>query len=141
MKKWLEYLVSELFSNRKWCGLGPWLVDHRRARCMVDRPPWPEVELTGARPSGCFGPQLLASRWGKEGGCHGDSILPSTESWKAARRRQTSGGTLAWKGDGVGMVGTKRRGVGSVGIFTGGRAAFYRVKARRGRRGAFNGQR
>jgi hypothetical protein len=25
MKKWLEYLVSELFSNRNCRGLGPWL--------------------------------------------------------------------------------------------------------------------
>jgi hypothetical protein len=25
MKKWLEYVVSELFSNRKCRGLGPWL--------------------------------------------------------------------------------------------------------------------
>jgi hypothetical protein len=30
MKKWLEYLISELFSNRKCQGLGPWLVDQRR---------------------------------------------------------------------------------------------------------------
>jgi hypothetical protein len=28
-EKWLEYLISELFSNRKCHGLGPWLVDQR----------------------------------------------------------------------------------------------------------------
>jgi hypothetical protein len=37
---------------------------------MVDRPPWPAVELTGARPSGRYGPRLLVVRWGKEGGRH-----------------------------------------------------------------------
>jgi hypothetical protein len=98
------------------------------------------VELTGARPSGRSGPWLLAVRWGKEGGRHRDSTLPSTEASKAARRRRTGGGTLAEKGDGVGVVGTKRRRVGGVGIFTGGGAAFYRAKARRGRPGAFNGR-
>jgi hypothetical protein len=30
-EKWLEYLIHELFSNRKCHGLGPWLVDQRRA--------------------------------------------------------------------------------------------------------------
>jgi hypothetical protein len=34
----------------------------------------------------------------------------------------------------------KRRSVGGVGVFTEGEAAFYRVVARRGRPGAFNGQ-
>jgi hypothetical protein len=48
-------------------------------------------------------------RWGKEGGHHGKSILASTKAWMAARRRCTSGGILAWKGDDVGAVGTKRR--------------------------------
>jgi hypothetical protein len=35
MKKWLEYLVSEVFSNRKCHGLDPWLGDQRRAWSMV----------------------------------------------------------------------------------------------------------
>jgi hypothetical protein len=26
-EKWLGYLISKLFSNRKCHGLGPWLVD------------------------------------------------------------------------------------------------------------------
>jgi hypothetical protein len=30
MKKWLEYLIPELFSNRKCHGLGPRLVAQRR---------------------------------------------------------------------------------------------------------------
>jgi hypothetical protein len=110
-------------------------------RVLINRPPRPTVELTRAQPSGRSGPRLLAAWWGKEGGRHGYSTLPSTEAWKAARRRCTSGGTLARKGDGVGTVGTKRRRGLGVGIFTEGGAAFYRAKARWGRPGAFNGQR
>jgi hypothetical protein len=109
------------------------------AQSMVDRPPWPIVELTEARPSGRSGPRRLTVRWGKEGGCHGESILASIEAWKVARRRRTGGGTSAQKGDGVGTVGTKRRRVGGVGIVTGGGAAFYRAEARQGRLGAFIG--
>jgi hypothetical protein len=97
------------------------------------------VELTRARPSGRSGPRWLSARWGK-GGRHGDSILPSIKAWKAARRQRTDGGTSAQMGDDVGMMVTKRRRVGDVGIFTGGRAAIYRVEARRGRLGAFNGR-
>jgi hypothetical protein len=81
MKKWLEYSIFELFSNRKWHGLGPWLVDQHRARSMVDRPSWPAVELIRARPSGRSRPWWLAARWGKEGGRHGESNLANTEAW------------------------------------------------------------
>jgi hypothetical protein len=49
-------------------------------------------------------------------------------------------GLVAASGHDVGTVGTKRRRVGGVGIFTGGGAAFYWAKARRGRPGAFNGR-
>jgi hypothetical protein len=86
MKKWLEYSIFELFSNRKWHGLGPRLVDQRRVQSIVDRPPWPTVELTGDWPSGRSRPRWLAVRWGKEVGHHGESNLASTEVWKAAMR-------------------------------------------------------
>jgi hypothetical protein len=76
---------------------------------MVDRPPWPAVELTGARLSGRSEPRWLAARWGKEGWCHEESILASTEAWKVERRRCTDSGASAWKDDGVGTMGTKRR--------------------------------
>jgi hypothetical protein len=83
---------------------------------MVDRPPWPAVELTGARPSGRSEPWRRggekkegATRLGKEGGCHEESILASTEAWKVERRRCTGSGASAWKDDGVGTMGTKRR--------------------------------
>jgi hypothetical protein len=39
MKKWLEYSIPELFSNRKCHGLGPWLVDQRRGGRYTG-PPW-----------------------------------------------------------------------------------------------------
>jgi hypothetical protein len=79
MKKWLEYSIFELFSNRKWHGLGPWLVDQHRVMFMVDRPPWAAVELTRARPGHRSGPQRLATRWGKEGGLEGGEEV--THRW------------------------------------------------------------
>jgi hypothetical protein len=55
-EKWLEYLISELFSNRKCHGLGPWFVDQRRGGWSTG-PPWispvangkssPELGLAG----------------------------------------------------------------------------------------------
>jgi hypothetical protein len=47
MKKWLEYRVSELFSNRKCRGLGPWLVDQHRARWGLREG---ELEVWGSSP-------------------------------------------------------------------------------------------
>jgi hypothetical protein len=82
---------------------------------MVDRPPWPVAELTGARPSSRFGPRWLPASWGKEGGHHGESNLANTEAWKAARRWHTDSGTSTRKGGGVGTVRATRRSVGSVG--------------------------
>jgi hypothetical protein len=38
MKKWLEYLVPELFSNRKCHGLDPWLVDQCRGGWSMGPP-------------------------------------------------------------------------------------------------------
>jgi hypothetical protein len=129
-EKWLEYLVFKLFSNRKWHGLSPWHVEQRRARSMVDQPPWAVVELIGAQPSGRSRPWHLAMRWGKEGGHPGESILASTKAWKAARRRCTGGGTSTQNGNGVGTAGAKRRIVGGVGSSLGG-AAFCMAEARR----------
>jgi hypothetical protein len=37
MKKWLGYLVFELFSNRKCRGLGPWLGRPRLLRLTVNQ--------------------------------------------------------------------------------------------------------
>jgi hypothetical protein len=60
---------------------------------------------------------------------------PLTGAWTMVRRRCTSGGALPRDGDGVGMMRTRRRRVGGVGIFTGVGVAFYRAEARRGRAG------
>jgi hypothetical protein len=38
-EKWLEYLIPELFSNRKCHGLNPWLVDQRWGSRSTG-PPW-----------------------------------------------------------------------------------------------------
>jgi hypothetical protein len=44
---------------------------------------------------------------------------PLTGAWTAVRRQRTSGGALPQDGDGAGMMRTRRRRVGGVGIFTG----------------------
>jgi hypothetical protein len=46
MKKWLEYSIPELFSNRKWHGLGPRLVDQRRGGRSTG-PPWTPPVVNG----------------------------------------------------------------------------------------------
>jgi hypothetical protein len=112
-----DFLDRDLFCNEKCGGPSPQAVDQRRARSMVDWPAWPPMELTRARPSGRSGPRLLATRWEKEGGRHRDSILPSTEAWKAARRWRIGGGTSAQKGDNVGAAERRRGQANGVGAF------------------------
>jgi hypothetical protein len=107
---------------------------------MVDRPPWPAVELTGAQPSGRSEPRRLAVRGGKEGGHQGESNLANTEAWKATRRQCIGSRTLAQKGGIQGVMRAKRRSVGGVGVFTEGRAAINKAEVRRGRSGSFNGR-
>jgi hypothetical protein len=103
MKRWLEYSVFKLFSNRKWHGLGPWLVDQHMTLSMVDWPPWPAVELTEAWPSVAPGHGVML--WGgeKKEGATGSLF------WLVSRlgRRRTNDGTSAQKGDGVGVVRAK----------------------------------
>jgi hypothetical protein len=86
-------------------------------------------------------PRRLAVRRGKEARHHRESDFTNTEAQKAARGRLTGGGVSTRKGGGEGMMRAKRRSAGGVGVFTVGGAAFYRVEVRRGRPGAFNGQR
>jgi hypothetical protein len=132
-----DFPARDLFCKEKCGGPGPQAVDQRRARSVVDRPPWPAVELTGARPSGCSRPRLLAARWGKEGGHHEDSILPSSEAWKVVRRRRTGGGTLARMGDSVGTTERRRGQANGVGVFRRGRGPF--IWLREGCRGGEGG--
>jgi hypothetical protein len=40
MKKWMKYMVSELFSNRKCCGLVPWLGRPRLLWLTVNQGAW-----------------------------------------------------------------------------------------------------
>jgi hypothetical protein len=60
---------------------------------------------------------------------------------EAVEERLTGGGASARKGDGEGVLRAKRGSVGGVGVFTEGRAGFYRAEARQGRPSAFNGRR
>jgi hypothetical protein len=122
-KTGLNFRLRFIFQWKKH-RFSPWLMDQRRARSTVDRPPWPAVELTRARSSGRSGTWLLAVRWGKEGGRHGNSISPSTEAWRVARRRRTSGGTLAQKGNDVGVVERRRGQADGVGVFRWGGGPF-----------------
>jgi hypothetical protein len=72
-------------------GLSPLLMDQRRARSTVDRPPWPATELDGARSCGCSGAQWL-TRGGATGrGVHGECILGLTEA-QATMWRPGDGG-------------------------------------------------
>jgi hypothetical protein len=48
-EKWLEYLIFELFSNRKWLGLGPWLVDQSWGGRSMVPPRTPQWPAAGAR--------------------------------------------------------------------------------------------
>jgi hypothetical protein len=57
MKKWLEYSIPKLFSNRKCHGLGPWFMDQCRGGwsmgplqtpLMVDGKGSPELGLAAA---------------------------------------------------------------------------------------------
>jgi hypothetical protein len=114
MKKWLEYPIFELFSNRKYRGLIPWLVDQHW------RVPWwtahhgrlwssPKLSLAAALSHGGF----------PQGG----------------EKKEGTTGSLFWLVPRLG----KRRGGSAVGTFTRDGLAFYRAEARRGRPSAFNG--
>jgi hypothetical protein len=59
-------------------GLNPWLGDQRRKRSTVDQPPWPAIELDGARPSGRCGARWLTGGGTTGRGVHGKSISSLT---------------------------------------------------------------
>jgi hypothetical protein len=81
MKKWLEYLIPELFSNRKCHGLGAWLVDQLRGGRSTG-PPW-----TPPVADGKGSPELgLAAALGHGGSLRGwrrdghDAVQPGDHS-------------------------------------------------------------
>jgi hypothetical protein len=51
---------------------------------MVDRQPCPAMELLRAQPSGRSGPWWLATRWGKQQGDVGGSVLVLTQDGEAS---------------------------------------------------------
>jgi hypothetical protein len=60
MKKWLEYLIPKLFSNRKCHGLGPWLVHQRRGGRSMGQP-WTHGGADTGHGSALIGAWPLAS--------------------------------------------------------------------------------
>jgi hypothetical protein len=98
-EKWLEYLIPELFSNRKCDGHGPWLVDQRRGGRSTG-PPWtpPHVrrqELAGAWPSGRSGPRRLTARVETGRAQCGMTGRPLTRARMTVRRQRTDNGASA----------------------------------------------
>jgi hypothetical protein len=108
---------------------------HHGPTAIAARGSSPELSL---RPLRC--PIAPTKGRGREGwaGEFNDGVAVGRE---AVEGRLIGGGASTWKGGGEGTVGAKRRSTGGVAVFTEGRAAFYRVEARRGRPGAFNGWR
>jgi hypothetical protein len=93
-EKWLGYLISELISNRKCRGLGPWLVDQRRGGRSTG-PPWPTARLAGAWPSGRSGPRRLAARVETGRVQRGATGRLLTRARTTVRRRRASDGGSA----------------------------------------------
>jgi hypothetical protein len=110
-------------------------------RSTMDRRPLPRTGAHQSSASSLSGARELRPRGrGGEGraGELNDGVAAGRE---AVEGRLTGGGASTQKGGGEGRVRAKRRSAGGVGFCTEGGAAFYRAEARRGRLGAFNGQR
>jgi hypothetical protein len=67
-------------------GLSPCPMDKRRAWSMVERSPWPAIEVNGARPNGLSGARLLTGGGATGRGVHGESISGLTRAWAAMWR-------------------------------------------------------
>jgi hypothetical protein len=95
MKKWLEYLVSELFSNRKCRGLGPWLGRPRLLWLMVNQGARgggssSEIGLVATLKHGSS-PAGLQQREGKHG-----NLGSGLTGARAAVERRHDGGDERW---------------------------------------------
>jgi hypothetical protein len=117
MKRWLEYSIPELFSNRKCHGLGPWLVDQRRGGLSTD-PPWTHGgadrghgdAVIGAWPPASAEPRSspagVQQREGNVGNPVGGSLRRGQQcGGRATVRKQPWGGRLA-----TGKHGLRERG-------------------------------
>jgi hypothetical protein len=85
---------------------------------MVNRSPWPTVELSEAQPSSRSGQQRLAARVAMRRGRRGATEGLLTGAWMVVRRR-TGGGASTQNGDGTGAVEGRRMRVGGVGCSSG----------------------
>jgi hypothetical protein len=95
MKKWLEYLVSVLFSNRKCRGLSPWLGRPWLLQLMVNQGAWGGGSSSELGLAGHSGAWELASRGRTERGEHGDPDLGLTGALATVERR-CDGGDEWW---------------------------------------------
>jgi hypothetical protein len=116
-------------------GLGPWLMNRGWCWSTVDTEQRRRWWLTGAPSPDRYRPRRLIARWGKRRRAHRGSVPTFTRACMAVRRRHDGGGASAQDGDGAGVMRTRRRRVGGVGIFIGGKVTFYRAEARRRRAG------
>jgi hypothetical protein len=139
--KWwkLKFPGIVFLKKNPWTkSMSPWTAP---TRSTVD---WQPLPCSGAHQSSACGRsgarELRPTGGGGErrAGLFNDGVAVVRE---AVEGRVTSGGASARKGGGGGTLRAKRRSVRGVGVFTEGRATFYRVEPRRGRPGAFSGQR
>jgi hypothetical protein len=135
----LEFLGIVFLKKNPWTkSTSPWTAP---AWSTVDRRPLPCLGAHRSSASGRSGARELRQRGGegeRQAGEFNDGVAAVREAVEGCL---TDSGTSVQKGGGGGMLRAKRRSVGGVGVSTVGGAAFYRVEARRGRPGAFNGRR
>jgi hypothetical protein len=135
----LEFPGIVFLKKNPWTkSTSPWTAP---GRSTVDRRPLPHSGAHRSSASGRSGARELRPRGGEGEGRAGKFNNGVAAVREAVEGHLTGGRASAQKGGGEGPLRAKRRSVGGVGVFTEGRAAFYRVEARRGRPGAFNGRR
>jgi hypothetical protein len=111
------------------------------ARSIVDRRAFPCSGAHRSSASGRSSARELRPRGGRGERWAGEFNDGVAMVWEAVEGCLTDGGASAQKAGGGGTLRAKRRSIGGVGVFTEGGAALYRVEARRGWPGAFNGRR
>jgi hypothetical protein len=83
-------------------------MDQRRARSMVDRPPWLATELDGARSSGRSGVQWPTGGGAMGRGVHGEAISGLTGVRATARWPGNGGEDMVEEALGVGDAWARR---------------------------------
>jgi hypothetical protein len=99
-----DFLVSDLFFNRKSAWTESMAHGPQQRWSMVDRPPWPATELVEARLSGRSRARWPAGGGAMERGVHGESISGLTGAQAAVWRPGDSGEETAEEALGVGSA-------------------------------------